>query len=118
MAPLSKPLHPLVIKRPLTVQDRLENMTVVRKRLTIYGVVQGVGFRPHAVQKARLHAVTGWVTNTDAGVIVEAQGAPDEVDRALADITTDLPPLAFISYTNVQSITPINGENSLSLIHI
>lgn len=112
MAPLSKPLHPLVIKRPLTVQDRLENMTVVRKRLTIYGVVQGVGFRPHVVQKARLHAVTGWVTNTDAGVIVEAQGAPDEVDRALADITTDLPPLAFISYTNVQSITPINGENS------
>ena len=87
-------------------------MTVVRKRMTIYGVVQGVGFRPHVVQKARLHAVTGWVTNTDAVVIVEAQGAPDEVYRALADITTDLPPLAFISYTNVQSITPINGENS------
>lgn len=85
-------------------------MTVVRKRMTIFGVVQGVGFRPHVVQNARLHAVSGYVTNTDAGVIVEVQGDPEEVDAALAAIIENVPPLAFISFTTVQSITPVDGE--------
>lgn len=85
-------------------------MTVVRKRMTIFGVVQGVGFRPHVVKNARLHAVSGYVTNTDAGVIVEVQGDPEEVDAALAAIIENVPPLAFISFTTVQRITPVDGE--------
>lgn len=86
-------------------------MTVARIRLTIFGVVQGVGFRPHVVKIARSHAVTGWVTNTDANVVVELQGAPEELAATARDITSDVPPLAFISFTNTQSITPIKDES-------
>ncbi|CAG0958686.1 partial acylphosphatase, partial [Geobacteraceae bacterium] len=50
-------------------------MTDVRRiRITIEGIVQGVGFRPFVFRLAERHGITGWVKNTTAGVVMEAEG--------------------------------------------
>ena len=37
-------------------------------RITVKGVVQGVGFRPFVYQLARKHSLNGWVLNTSGSV--------------------------------------------------
>ena len=49
----------------------------VRRRYSIHGQVQGVGFRYRAVYAARDLGLTGWVQNeSDGSVTLEAQGDP------------------------------------------
>lgn len=43
-------------------------------RITVTGVVQGVGFRPFVARLARHHHISGTVANTSSGVIIHAQG--------------------------------------------
>jgi len=54
----------------------------VGARLSVSGVVQGVGFRPFVFSLAQRHAITGWVRNTSAGVEIMAEGAPAAVAAA------------------------------------
>ncbi|QDW74854.1 acylphosphatase [Lachnospiraceae bacterium KGMB03038] len=50
-------------------------MAEVRKRMTFYGRVQGVGFRYTAKHLARSLGLTGWVENQwDGTVRMEVQG--------------------------------------------
>ena len=47
----------------------------------IYGRVQGVGFRYHVKQIARMHQLTGYVKNlSDGSVFVEAEGDPEKLN--------------------------------------
>ena len=51
----------------------------VRRRYTINGQVQGVGFRYRARYAAQALELTGWVRNEDDGsVTLEVQGTPDK----------------------------------------
>src|SRR3972149_124501 len=45
-----------------------------RRRFFIRGVVQGVGFRPFVYSLAERLGLAGWVGDTSAGGVVEAQG--------------------------------------------
>ena len=57
-------------------------MTKVRKRITFYGWVQGVGFRYRAVHAANAVGATGRVRNEyDGSVTMEIQGTEDMIDR-------------------------------------
>ena len=50
----------------------------VRRRYSIEGQVQGVGFRYRARYAAQSLELTGWVQNEDDGsVTLEVQGSPD-----------------------------------------
>ncbi|MGD9127480.1 MAG: carbamoyltransferase HypF [Planctomycetia bacterium] len=51
-----------------------ENVTLLRKRITVRGVIQGVGFRPFLWRLAHELALTGWVRNEADRVLVEIQG--------------------------------------------
>lgn len=63
-------------------------MEKIRKRMHIYGEVQGVGFRCRASQAARSLGVTGWVYNDmDGSVVLEVQGQQELFDRMLAQIS-------------------------------
>lgn len=51
-------------------------------QLTIFGRVQGVGFRYSAIQKAREHNIKGFVKNQyDGSVFVEAEGDETDLDH-------------------------------------
>ncbi len=69
---------------------------LVRRRLRISGTVQGVGFRPFVHRVACELGLTGSVGNDGEGVWCELQGPIEAVDRAIARIRLDHPPLAVV----------------------
>jgi hydrogenase maturation protein HypF len=70
---------------------------LVRRRLTVRGTVQGVGFRPYVHRLAAGLGLAGFVGNTGDGVIIEVEGPADEVDRFCAALAEQPPPLASVS---------------------
>ena len=57
---------------------------MVRRHIFFYGRVQGVGFHWHAVSKARLLGLTGWVRNlSDGSVEMEVQGTQTRIGELL-----------------------------------
>ena len=69
---------------------------VVRCRIRVVGVVQGVGFRPFVHRVATDLGLAGHVGNDSEGVFVEVEGAAGTVDAFTARLTADAPPLARI----------------------
>ncbi|WP_405747012.1 carbamoyltransferase HypF [Streptomyces sp. NBC_01525] len=67
-----------------------------RRRVTVRGVVQGVGFRPFVFTLAAELGLTGQVGNTGDGVVAEVEGAPRAVAAFCRRIGTDAPPLAVV----------------------
>ncbi len=63
----------------------MKNM--VRKHITFYGWVQGVGFRYRARHAAQLYGCTGWVRNEwDGRVTMEIQGTEEAIDKVIQAI--------------------------------
>jgi len=69
---------------------------LARKRLSICGVVQGVGFRPFVWRRASSLGLTGWVENDSHGVTVEVQGPAERVQAFLDGFAAAAPPLAVV----------------------
>jgi len=67
-----------------------------RAKLHITGIVQGVGFRPFVYSLAERFALAGWVRNTSAGVDIEVDGTPDELEAFVSALRSEVPPLARI----------------------
>ncbi len=60
---------------------------MIRKRITFYGWVQGVGFRYRARHAAGLYGCTGYVRNEwDGTVTMEIQGTEENIDRVILAI--------------------------------
>jgi len=76
-------------------------------RLTVFGVVQGVGFRPCVYRVARGLGLDGWVENAGSGVEIHIEGpsrrAVEEFPKALK---AGLPPLAAIARLDVRHARP------------
>ena len=66
-------------------------------RLRVRGEVQGVGFRPFVYRIAHELGLTGWVRNDGQGVDIEAQGPASALERLVARIRSEAPPLARVS---------------------
>ena len=62
---------------------------VVRRRIHVSGIVQGVGFRPFVFSLAAQHALTGMVGNTSSGVVIEIQGSAEAAAAFLDQLRTD-----------------------------
>src|ERR1041385_8185165 len=69
---------------------------LLRLRIMIRGVVQGVGFRPFVYRVATELALTGWVSNSTEGVQIEAEGSKAALDTLLIRLTREHPPHASI----------------------
>ena len=64
-----------------------QEQTKIRKRITFYGWVQGVGFRYRAAHAAEYYGVTGWVKNNyDGSVTMEIQGTEEQIDAVILSI--------------------------------
>jgi hydrogenase maturation protein HypF len=79
---------------------------MIRRRLSITGVVQGVGFRPFVWRRATRLGLSGFVENTPAGVVAEVQGPGDAVAAFVATLAADAPPLAVIERVAAEEIPP------------
>ncbi|BBD08388.1 carbamoyltransferase HypF [Desulfovibrio ferrophilus] len=91
-------------------------MDTARKRFTITGAVQGVGFRPFIYRIALDHSLTGSVKNTPEGVIIEIQGPADAVTAFSTDLHDKLPPLASIVTCDEKILAPVPDENAFEII--
>lgn len=81
----------------------------VRNRIEIEGLVQGVGFRPFVYRIARRFEIRGWVLNSSAGVVIEAEGGETEIAGFLHALRAELPPLARIDRLALSS-QPARGD--------
>ena len=88
---------------------------VVRVRLDITGVVQGVGFRPAVARIAAEHELAGWVYNDTGSVHCELEGPAADVDAAVAALRSSPPPMARID-TVVLTDMPPNGQTGFEIV--
>ena len=68
----------------------------VRLEAEIQGLVQGVGFRPYVHRLAMQSMLAGWVGNDVRGVTLVLEGPREALERFLARLRSELPPLARI----------------------
>ncbi len=78
----------------------------IRCRLTVTGIVQGVGFRPFVYGLATRLGLGGWVRNTSSGVTIEVEGAPEQVNEFQVALRRDAPPLALIERVAADRLPP------------
>lgn len=83
---------------------------VVRKRLLLKGIVQGVGFRPFLFTKALEHQVTGFAENTRNSLHIEAEGKDERVSAFIKDILAGPPSRAEIFSSEEIDIKPIASD--------
>ncbi|HZF70911.1 carbamoyltransferase HypF [Sulfuricurvum sp.] len=76
---------------------------MISYKITIKGLVQGVGFRPFVYRMAKQHHIKGTVCNTPEGVVIEAQGV--YCDAFVDALRTNLPPRARIDSLSVSEVT-------------
>jgi hydrogenase maturation protein HypF len=89
---------------PAARQDRR-----TRRRILVQGVVQGVGFRPFVYAMASELMLTGSVTNSSAGVVVEVEGATSAVEAFQRRLREQPPPLAVVEQVSAVDVAPRGG---------
>jgi hydrogenase maturation protein HypF len=80
----------------------------VRRRITVRGTVQGVGFRPYVHRLAADLALAGFVSNTAQGVLIEVEGPPAGVAGFCSRLAQEPPPLAAVTGIGVEDV-PATG---------
>jgi len=81
----------------------------VRRRVTVEGIVQGVGFRPHVHRLARDLGLVGCARNVAGGLEVEIEGPEAAVDEFVRRVEADAPPIAVIESLELEELEPV-GE--------
>jgi len=76
----------------------------------VEGVVQGVGFRPYVYRLAREEGLAGYVLNDERGVLLDVEGDPAAVERFVARLPAEAPPLASIESVAWASLPPTGGR--------
>ncbi len=75
-------------------------------RISVRGVVQGVGFRPFIYRLAQDYDLKGWVRNTSGNVEIEVEGDEATVNRFLEDLEAKAPPMSRIENVEVALSSP------------
>ncbi|OGN99940.1 MAG: carbamoyltransferase HypF [Chloroflexi bacterium RBG_13_51_52] len=75
-------------------------------RISVRGVVQGVGFRPFVYQLAIRHNLHGWVCNTSEDVKIEAEGNKQDIEFFINDLREQAPPMSYIEEIEVTAGRP------------
>lgn len=80
-------------------------------RISVRGVVQGVGFRPFVYQLATKYNLNGWVCNTSEDVKIEVEGDRKTIDQLLLELQEQAPPLAQIENVSATYDSPVGYKN-------
>jgi hydrogenase maturation protein HypF len=102
----------------MLAQSKIENRksSIVRRRLIVRGIVQGVGFRPFVYSEARRCELGGFVRNDSAGVTIEVEGSAAALDAFEAALHRHPPPLARIDGIVAETLPPL-GEQEFVIAH-
>jgi hydrogenase maturation protein HypF len=84
-----------------------------RFRISIKGIVQGVGFRPFIYNLAKNSNLKGYVKNTSDGIIIEAEG--ESLNEFLQSIQNKCPPLSRIDSIEAAEL-PFNGYEDFIIV--
>ncbi|OGQ98053.1 MAG: carbamoyltransferase HypF [Deltaproteobacteria bacterium RIFOXYD12_FULL_55_16] len=93
----------------------MDLMPTERWKISISGIVQGVGFRPFVYRLALARGLAGFVANTPEGVVVEAQGSAPRLRDFLAALRREAPPLAWIGEIGSSSLA-LGDEEGFALL--
>jgi len=96
-------------------------------KISVHGVVQGVGFRPFVYRLAHEHNLKGWVRNTSGNVEIEVEGGEEALEDFLSDLEAKAPPIAHIErveatfyslkgYTGFQIWESLSQEGQYQLV--
>ncbi len=88
--------------------------TLERRRCEVLGRVQGVGFRPFVYTLAQRHRLDGFVLNDARGVVIEAEGQPQALDRFLGDLSREAPSHARVESVVARAVPP-TGERGFAI---
>lgn len=77
---------------------------VLRKRIQVRGIVQGVGFRPFVYNLARKLGLHGYVFNSSSGVTIEIEGAEPALAAFLDQLRSSPPPLSQVQDVAVSEL--------------
>ena len=88
---------------------------MIRKHIVFTGRVQGVGFRWHAKQAAKLYDCTGWCRNDwDGSVTMEIQGKEDAIEKVIESIDTGR--YIWIQNMDISSMIPDPDERVFRVV--
>ncbi|MFF8395367.1 carbamoyltransferase HypF [Streptomyces sp. NPDC016172] len=87
----------------------------VRRRVTVRGTVQGVGFRPFVHRLATDLGLAGFVSNTAGGVLIEVEGPPDGVADFCDRLAEEPPPLATVTGVGVEDLPATGADDAFGI---
>lgn len=87
-----------------------------RVLVTVYGLVQGVGFRMFVERSASRMALKGWVKNMPDGTVqIDAQGPSGLIDEFLRDVRKG-PPASKVSSLNIAENLPDHSRTGFTVL--
>ncbi len=97
------------------MSERPSKSSARAAEIVIFGVVQGVGFRPFVFRLARRLGIRGRVKNAGRGVEIRAEAdGPAALDAFIAGLAREAPPLAIIESLSVRRVPP-RGERGFRI---
>ncbi len=85
--------------------------TIELARISVRGIVQGVGFRPFIYRLAAKHNLKGYVYNTSEDVKIEVEGELEAIKQFELELGIEAPPLALIEGIAITHHPPIGYKN-------
>lgn len=87
----------------MSIDDRT---IVTARRITVRGLVQGVGFRPYIYRLAEIYHICGTVENANDAVYIYAEGADEQIAAFIEAIPRDKPPAAEVYELQSELVAP------------
>jgi len=89
---------------------------MLRAHMRIYGIVQGVGFRPFVARIATRENLTGSVCNKGPYVEIFVSGNQTQLDAFVLALKTEAPERSMILKIEQQMTNPVQGETAFVII--
>ncbi len=80
----------------------------IRKKIILYGIVQGVGFHPFIHRLVKKYNLSGWICNSNQGAEIEVEGEESDYQKFLAELKNHPPTPASINQIKIKNL-PVVG---------
>src|SRR5512133_3323706 len=85
-------------------------------RISVHGMVQGVGFRPFVFRLAHRYGLAGTVSNNGDGVLIHVGGPSAALDAFVAALEIEAPPVARINRIEMQAAESMLEELAFRIL--